>query len=97
MKKSIILGFALLLATAVFGQTKKWTLQECVQYAVDNNITIKQRLLDLDQADLDRSDAVGNFLPTVNASFGVSERTGLSFDPLTNQAATETFLSANGG
>jgi outer membrane protein len=97
MKKSIILGFALLLATAAFGQTKKWTLQECVQYAADNNITIKQRLLDLDQAEIERSDAVGNFLPTVNASAGVSERTGLSFDPLTNQAATESFLSANGG
>jgi outer membrane protein len=97
MKKSIILGFALLFATTVFGQAKKWTLQECVQYAVDNNITIKQRLLDLDQAALDKSDAVGNFLPTVNANAGVSERTGLSFDPLTNQAATETFLSANAG
>ena len=97
MKKSILLGFAVLFATTVFGQAKKWTLQECVQYAVDNNITIKQRLLDLEQADIDKSDAVGNFLPTVNANAGISERTGLSFDPLTNQANTETFLSANGG
>ena len=97
MKKSILLGFAVLFATTVCGQAKKWTLQECVQYAVENNITIKQRLLDLDQAALDKSSAIGNFLPTINASAGVSERTGLSFNPLTNDASTETFLSANGG
>ncbi|MEQ3654652.1 MAG: TolC family protein [Dokdonia sp.] len=97
MKKSIILVFAVLFSLTAIGQDKKWTLRECVQYALDNNITIKQRLLDLDQAAIDKSDAVGNFLPTLNANAGVSERTGLSFNPLTNDASTETFLSANGG
>jgi outer membrane protein len=28
----------------VAGQEKKWTLEECVKYAVDNNITIKQTI-----------------------------------------------------
>lgn len=97
MKKLIIICFTLLISLAGFAQEKKWTLQECVQYALDNNISIKQSELDIESRAIDRSDATGAFLPTVNGSVNLSERTGLSFDPITNNAGTETFLSANGG
>lgn len=97
MRKLIIICFTLLISVAGFAQEKKWTLQECVQYALDNNISIKQSELDIESRAIDRSDATGAFLPTVNGSVSISERTGLSFDPITNNASTETFLSANGG
>ncbi len=81
----------------VFAQQKKWTLEECVIYAEENNISIAQFELDLENAKIDHSDAVGNFLPNANAQISSSANTGLSFDPTNNQPVTTTILTANGG
>jgi len=95
MKKSIII---ILLLFGVFAQAqnKKWTLKECVQHALENNISVKQSELDMQLADIEKLTAKGNFLPSINAGAGVSENTGLSFNPVTNNAQTTTFLSASG-
>lgn len=80
-----------------FSQEKRWTLEECITYAEENNITIAQFELDLENAKIDHSDAVGNFLPNANAQISSSANTGLSFDPTNNQPVTTTILTANGG
>tara|TARA_R110000796_G_scaffold41772_4_gene103627 strand:- start:238950 stop:240299 length:1350 start_codon:yes stop_codon:yes gene_type:complete len=90
----IVLFFSVGLAS---GQAKKWTLEECVSYAVDNNLTIEQYELDLENVRIDESDAFGDFLPSLNASSSISGNTGLSFDPTTNQAVTTTIFTASGG
>ena len=100
-RQSIMKKLALLLFLGVFtfssqAQNKKWTLAECVTYALENNISVKQSELDVIATDIEKMTAKGAFLPSVNLSAGVSENTGLSFNPLTNQAQTTTFLSANG-
>lgn len=77
-------------------QEKKWTLKECVEYALEHNISIKQSELNLAAVDADKLAALGNFMPTLNAGSNVSENTGLSFNPTTNQPETVTFLSATG-
>ncbi len=79
-----------------FAQQKKWTLEECVYYAVENNLTIAQFELDLENATIDKSDALGAFLPDFNASANVANRTGLVLDPTTNTLTTSTILSAQG-
>ncbi|SHJ59902.1 TolC family protein [Pseudozobellia thermophila] len=78
-------------------QNKKWTLEECVEYAVENNLTVEQYELDLENALIDRSDALGGLLPSVNSTLSTSGNTGLSFDPTTNQPVTTTILTASGG
>lgn len=95
MKKivSIIIVFITIHSQA---QNKKWTLIECVQYALENNISVKQSELDVESADIDKLTAIGNFLPSMSASSGISENTGLSFNPVTNNAQTTTFLSVSG-
>jgi outer membrane protein len=75
---------------------KKWTLKECVEHALENNISVKQSELDVDVTDIEKLTAIGNFIPSINANGGVSENTGLSFNPVTNNAQTTTFLSATG-
>ena len=95
MKKSFLILFVLV-AIASQAQEKKWTLKECVAYALENNISVKQSQLDVELSDIENLQAMGNFLPSVNLSSGVSENTGLSFSPLTNNAQTTTFLSATG-
>lgn len=77
-------------------QLKKWTLEECVFYAVENNLSIAQFELDLDNARLDKSDAIGAFLPDFNGSANVSNSTGLVLDPTTNALSSGTILSASG-
>ncbi len=44
MKKDVIIIITLLTVVAMtaVGQTKKWTLQECIDYAVENNIALRQ-------------------------------------------------------
>ena len=77
MKKLIFLLFTF---TCVFSyaQNKKWTLKECVDYALENNISVKQNKLDLENSELAKKDAFGNFLPSLNASGSHSWNIGLN-------------------
>ncbi|WP_027125703.1 TolC family protein [Gelidibacter mesophilus] len=95
MKKSFLIVLVLVALTSQ-AQEKKWTLKECVAYALENNISVKQSQLDLELADIENLQAVGNFLPEISMGSNLSENTGLSFNPLTNNAQTTTFLSASG-
>ncbi len=79
-----------------FAQTKVWTLQECVEYAVKNNISVQQTALDTRIAEIERRDAVGNFLPTLNANANHSWNIGLNQNITTGLLENETtqFTSA---
>ncbi|TDD96517.1 TolC family protein [Flavobacterium cellulosilyticum] len=101
MKKNscISLVFILLIGLSLKAQTKKWTLEECVRYAVDNNITIKQTQLDSETAAIDRKGAFGSFLPSLNANASHSWNIGLNQDITTgllrNQTTQFTSAGAN--
>lgn len=92
--------FLIILLTCVSvqasAQEQKWTLKQCVQHALENNISIQQSELDLDATEIEKLRAEGNFLPSINAGSNISENTGLSFNPVTNNAQTTTFLSITG-
>ena len=95
MKKSIIVILMLFVALGQ-AQNKKWTLLECVNYALENNISIKQSELDTNLADIAKKDAIGNFLPSLNANGSFGQNTGANINPATNQFENNTFESANG-
>ena len=78
MKKVILFAATLSLGVSIFAQSKKWTLEECVNYALENNISIQQSGLDIEQAEINKKDAFGNFLPTLNASGNHSWNIGLN-------------------
>ena len=59
-------------------QLKKYTLLECVNIALEKNIRIQQSEFDLEGADIDRGDAIGNFLPRINAQSQHIWNNGLS-------------------
>lgn len=91
------LPLLLCLFTAMLSaQQKKWTLEECVTYAVENNLTIAQYELDLENAKIDKSDAKGDFLPNLNGQVSTSGSRGLILDPTTNSLTTGTIYSASG-
>ncbi len=88
--KSTIIVFFILVSASVFSQSKKWTLRECVDYALEHNISIKQSELDLKQSEINKRDAIGNFLPTLNAQSSHSWSIGLAQDPVTFDAVNAT-------
>jgi len=87
---SFVLALLLGLGFSANAQTKQWTLEECIRYALDNNISIKLSELDLKNAAIDKKDAFGNYLPTVNGSASHSWNIGLNVNPVTNIASTQT-------
>lgn len=82
-------------------QSKKWALEECVKYALENNISIKQSELDTQTAAIYKRGALGKFLPSLNTSASHSWNIGLNQDITTgllrNQTTQFTSAGANVG
>ena len=97
----ITLFLSLFATISVHAQQKKWTLEECVAYALEHNISIQQSELDLKNATILKSDALGNFLPNINASSSHSWNIGLNQNITTglleNQTTQFTSLGVNVG
>jgi outer membrane protein len=83
---ALLFGFGL----SSQAQTKQWTLEECVRYALENNITIKLTELDVQNAVIDKKGALGGYLPTVSGSATHSWNIGRNVNPVTNLASTQT-------
>lgn len=78
----------LMIVCAMFitnAQMKKWTLQECVTFAVENNLTIEQFELDLETVKIEERDALGNLIPNLNGDARLTESLGLSFNPTSQE------------
>ncbi|WP_291100885.1 MULTISPECIES: TolC family protein [unclassified Flavobacterium] len=92
----ISLVFIVLFSLSIQAQSKKWTLEECVKYAIQNNISIKQTELDSKTADIDKKGAIGNFIPSFNANASHSWNVGLNQDITTGLLRNQTtqFTSA---
>lgn len=58
----------LFLGAAIHGQTKAWTLQDCIEYAIDNNITLQQSRNSFLSGLEDTYQAKAAMLPSVSAS-----------------------------
>ncbi|WP_108246273.1 TolC family protein [Muricauda brasiliensis] len=95
MKNSITILLALFAVTLSSAQVRQWTLQECVEYAVENNLTVEQFELDLENAKIDKSDAIGNMLPSLSGTMSASSNTGFSINPTNNLPTNSTANNVN--
>ncbi|MDO7172904.1 TolC family protein [Mariniflexile sp. AS56] len=98
--KNSLLVVVFLVSLSSFSQNKKWTLQECVDYALENNITVKQSELDTDIAEENITSAIGNFLPSVNGSTSGNFNFGSYIGQDGSRISSNTFgssLSVNAG
>lgn len=76
---------------------KLWTLSDCIQYAKENNLSIKQSEIDLKATDIDKMQAKAGFLPSVNGNASYNLNEGKNINPVTNQFENAFFQSASGG
>ena len=82
MKQALIILLAIA-AKQVVAQND-WTMQQCMQYAVEHNHEVKQAELKLDNYKAQKTNAVGSFLPYVDANIGAQYNFGRAIDPETN-------------
>jgi outer membrane protein len=95
MKKYFLLLIASLSIFNIISAQKKWTLEECVDYAFDKNLQIKSQTLEtrISQNQLQSSRLA--FLPSINAASSENFTFGRSVDPYTNDFSSENFNSSN--
>lgn len=97
MKKGFLIIVFLCFAGAVQAQEKNWTLQESIQYALENNISIKQAELDLEASKIDKKEAIGSYLPSINARATNSWNTGLTQNVTTGVLENQTTRNFSAG
>lgn len=76
---------------------KVWTLQDCLDYAVKNNITVKKTVLDKTTAQLNYQQQKNNKLPTIYGSSSLGLTNGSSIDPITSSFVNQNILSNSFG
>lgn len=86
---------ALLIVTGSAQAQEKWDLLRCVNYAMDNNITVRQTDLQSKTAALQLKQSRLGQIPSLNFSGGPGYNSGRNQDPTTFSLITQSYLSAN--
>lgn len=67
-----ILLFIVVISSIYLPAQPAWTLDSCIAYALENNYTIKQKLLEMEQNKIELQSSKMNVFPSINASIGQS-------------------------
>lgn len=97
MRNFILATFLFFLGANIHAQDDVWSLEECIVYALENNISVKQSALEIEFAEVEKLDAIGNFLPSLNASASNSWNTGLTQNITTGILETQTTRNFSAG
>lgn len=86
MKKYHLISTLLILIeiTGALAQDKKWTLEDCIDYAIANNISLQRQILQTETARTDYLQSKLNLFPSLNAGSDGRIGFGRSVDPTTN-------------
>lgn len=97
--RKIALATLSLLPAMLMGQPKAWTLQECIGYALEHNISVKQSEINTAQKEIELNTAENSRLPglAASASENLSFGRGLTADnTYANTNTTSTSFSLGG-
>lgn len=70
MKRAFFSIAIIVSAITASAETRQWTLRQCIDYALEHNITVKQQQNATESQRIQLYDNRGNHLPTVDASMG---------------------------
>ena len=76
---------------------KEWTLDECIDYAIEHNISVKQAEINTDISKWNKTMAFYTLFPTLSGFASHSYNWGQRIDPFTNQFATSRVRSNSFG
>ena len=97
MKKFLLLILTGLLSSQglILSQQKEWSLEECIRYAIENNIQIKQQVLQTEVQKNSLALAKLKLLPTLNSSISHDYLFGRALDPNSYQFFNQAVRSDN--
>ncbi len=72
---------------------KKWTLEECVNYAWENNLSVRGSQLTQLQNEINLKQSRFALLPNLSAGGSVGKSFGRTIDPVTNSFVSQAFTS----
>ncbi|WP_405567201.1 TolC family protein [Polaribacter sp. Asnod6-C07] len=85
----------LLAAQETTTNPKTWSLQECIDYAIAHNITVKDAALDKDNAAVAYYKSKSSRLPSLFGSANQNFSNGSTIDPITSDYVTDQIHSTN--
>ena len=77
----------------VLSQEEVWTLEECVDYAIEHNLQVKNTSYGNESSRESYRQSIRDLLPSVNGSTDYTIRYGRSTDPQTNDYVNTEFFS----
>ncbi len=80
---------------ATDGAGVRWSIEDCINHAVENNLRIQQQRLGVNIARENLRQSQAGRLPSLNANASHSYNYGRTLDPITNEFATERVQSNN--
>src|SRR4051812_489753 len=83
MTRIKILLALLFLSAESFGQSA-WSVQQCIDYALANNLTVKQSELTVDLNHVNVNQSAATLFPSINGYASNNYYFGRSIDPYTN-------------
>jgi outer membrane protein len=88
----------LLMNSIVFGQDRPnsdgtWTLEECINYAWDHNLTVRNSELSQLGNEINLKQSQWALAPNLNAGGSLGKSFGRTIDPVTNRFVSQDFLS----
>jgi outer membrane protein len=83
-KKRYIWILVAILGSHALSAQEQWSLQRCIGYTQEKNLTLQQARANVRMAQLTESQARASRLPSVNASVSYSQQFGRTIDPTTN-------------
>jgi outer membrane protein len=79
----------------VFSQQKEWSLEDCIRYAIENNIQIKQQAIQTEYQKNALELSKLKLLPTVNGSASHNYSFGRALDETTYEFSNEQTVQSN--
>ncbi|MBT1697780.1 TolC family protein [Fulvivirgaceae bacterium PWU4] len=99
MNKVLLFFLVCFLATNAFAQTsegtavKVWTLKECVDYALANNLDVQRSQYNVESAEINHLQSKMAMFPSLNGSISTGYNWGRSINPVTNEFTTQEIRS----
>jgi outer membrane protein len=94
-KKAIIITFLMGFCHFAFGQENSWSLQKCMDQALENHIEIKIRQLEVKRVEQLHNSLLNQLLPSVNLIGDHSYNFGSTINPSTNGRVSSNIQNDN--
>jgi len=97
MKKPVIFLLTVFITSSgiLLSQVKTWSLEDCIKYAIDNNIQIKQQVIQTEFQKNSLDLAKLNLLPSLNGSASHNYSFGRALDQTTYQFTNQQNVQSN--